>query len=638
MILALNTNEVPQAVARSSPLSEPHIAEIGKGLQCEPKTLALIATLFPLPTLGQAFVVRFLECATQERSSVPALQLGDVVVCAKSIAKLGERLGFSNDTTDKYVLLFKALGLLQKQKFLGQIAFIFSLGIYQSPASLEANLDFLINRSRAQKSRTKLHILVTEVKQRCLVYGLISQDFTHALKQVHTLIQPQERLSRRKLEQRLLQAQYVVSTLLTQTLAGHLLPEHRRVDSLGNGRVDSFGKGLRPGQQNPHNGRADESPSLQQRNSGIHEPPPENLPRGEHSIDAVDDQHLFSATQNRVQGRRFSPPGETHLPQRVRRVDAQEETNQHSSTTTEPMGRFLGSNILTYNDQGDDNLDGPQSESTQDEEAGRRMDVSPSSHLPTPAVQVDSQVSPRNVDVINIYELLVTFTLREPQLVAKFLAERLEGDSRVYPKYQKLFTTQEGHPRTPHVLAAAFVCTMVRLHRDNWDLSRPGGFFTKQCREFDTAIPSEVEEWITTYGHLSPTRLVESLTQQSKGIVPKKPATSLAFVAKPAPAPVLPALELLVKVDVARVTLSAEEADSLLQQVVHHPLMKSFRAKRIRVGKEFPRYAVLLDTTMASGPVSQTILYQPHDWVERLEQMNTMRHRLVSLQSSQKGH
>lgn len=630
MLLALDTNEGPQAVARSSPLSEPHIAEIGKRFQCEPKTLALIAALFPLPTLGQAFVVRFLECATQERSSIPTLQSGDVVVCAKSIAKLGERLGFSNDTTDKYVLLFKSLGMVQKQKFMGQIAFIFSLGIYQSPASLEANLDFLINRSKGQKSRTKLHVLVTEVKQRCLVYGLISQDFTNALKQVHMLIQPQERLSRRKLDQRLLQAQYVVSTLLKQTLAGHLPSEHKR--------VDSFGGEVLLGSQKAFKERTTESIFTQQGNGGEPGPSTKNLSGADDRIDAVSNQQTSSTTENGVQGRRLSSRDEAHLPNSGVRVDGLERASQYSSTTTENEGGFLGLGVPASTAQEENQQAEQSAESTLNDKPGRRVDVSHQSHLPASPVKVDSEVPLRNVDVVNIYEFIITFTLREPLLVAKFFAERFEGDTRVYPKYQKLFTIQEGRPRMPHVLAAAFMCTMVRLHRDNWSLERPGGFFTKRCIEFDTAISPEVEEWVITYGHLSPTRLVETLTQQSKGIPPKKPAASPAFVAKPAPAPVLPTLELSVKVDASRVDLSAEEADALLLSVSRHPLMQSFRAKRIRVGKESPRYAVLVDTTVPSGPVCQTILYQPQDWVERLEQMNTMRHRMASSLSGKKGN
>jgi hypothetical protein len=58
------------------------------------------------------------------------------------------------------------------------------------PKILEANLDYLLQRSKAKKGRTKYHDLVASVKERCLVYGLIEQEWTSALRQLHALVQP----------------------------------------------------------------------------------------------------------------------------------------------------------------------------------------------------------------------------------------------------------------------------------------------------------------------------------------------------------------------------------------------------------------------------------------------------------------
>ncbi len=148
--------------------------EPGSGIwkHIDTATLQRIADLFPAPTLGQVFVERFVERALAERSSVPDIKEGDMVICAKSIANLGKDLDLSHDTTQKYVVLFKALGLLQKQAFMGQIAFILSLGIYQPPPTLAANLEHLIERCKAKKSRIKFHDLLISVKQRCLVTQL----------------------------------------------------------------------------------------------------------------------------------------------------------------------------------------------------------------------------------------------------------------------------------------------------------------------------------------------------------------------------------------------------------------------------------------------------------------------------------
>ena len=54
--------------------------------------------------------------------------------------------------------------------------------------------------------------------EKFLVYGLSDQQFTDALQQLHTLVQPPAGLSRSKLEQRLAQAQHLVSTMIAQTI------------------------------------------------------------------------------------------------------------------------------------------------------------------------------------------------------------------------------------------------------------------------------------------------------------------------------------------------------------------------------------------------------------------------------------
>src|SRR6266536_1393306 len=218
--------------------------------QIDHSTLQLIANLFPAPTLGQVFVTRFVERAAAERSIAPGLKAGDVVICTKSIATLSEELNLAYDTAQKYVALFRALGLLQKQTFMsGQIAFILSLGIYLPPRNLEANLDYLLQRSKAKKSRTKYHDLVADVKERCLVYGLIDQEFTDALRQLHALVQPPAGLSRSKLEQRLAQAQHLVSTMIARAMTESLPRSPGLVDSRQRDHDSESTQTARPGRR-----------------------------------------------------------------------------------------------------------------------------------------------------------------------------------------------------------------------------------------------------------------------------------------------------------------------------------------------------------------------------------------------------
>src|SRR5882724_4393480 len=149
-----------------------------------PATWRIIQQLFPEQTRGQSFFMRFLERAAREQSQIPDAPVGSAYICTKSIASLGMELGrFSNDTTQKYVALSLALGLLTKQKFMGRIAFILSVGEYQAPETLEANLDYLI-----QQSRPRLRDMAIEVQARCKLYGLISQDFMSALSHLNSFL------------------------------------------------------------------------------------------------------------------------------------------------------------------------------------------------------------------------------------------------------------------------------------------------------------------------------------------------------------------------------------------------------------------------------------------------------------------
>ena len=183
----------------------------------------VIARLFPAPTLGQLFLARFRERAARERSTLPDEPEDTVVILTRSIATLAKELGLSNDTTQKYVVIFKALGLLRKRKLMGQLAFVMDTGIYHPPEALEANLDYLL----VHYHRPKLRDMAQQVKERCLLYGLISQDVLASLQQLQTMLQSgRQGESRRALEQRLWHAQHLVVQMV-RTLQSSRLPKAR---------------------------------------------------------------------------------------------------------------------------------------------------------------------------------------------------------------------------------------------------------------------------------------------------------------------------------------------------------------------------------------------------------------------------
>ncbi len=586
--------------------------------------LQVIKLLFPEHTRGQLFFVEFLKRAAREQSVIPDLEKNTVFINTQSIATLGHELGLSNDTTQKYVKLYTALGLLRKQKFLDRLAFVMSLGIYSPPETLEANLDALI-----AKSRSKLRAMAQDVKHRCQVYGLIGQELTQKLMLLQMLLQPNGKVSKRTLERRMAEALYLTKTIIPNTTAGGLPHTQSQVDSsryLSVGTSDNDAK---------TNGIAE---STQLTNLA------QKLLRQASQQDELELEHDRESTQLAVQNRQSAI---SSLPVVNHSVDAQLlglRKGDTESLLCQDQQRFAKNNVavrlpsLTHQIVSIEPLQ--PDESFQIKRLGRLSNTVPASNISESAVRVDSDKAPRNVNVNNIYQFLITYTLREPRRVAEFLAEQLEHDQRVYPKYQKLLSRAEGQPRDPHVLAAAFICTMVRLYRDRWNISnRPGGFFTKRCREYDASVPADVEEWIKLYGALSPSQLREALTTSvPSGAVS---AGSKVFPSKQAPAPLLPPLTLAssTKVEAPRVVMGKEEARALVQTILHDNRTRLFRACCVRLGKEQPRYAVLVDASIPGGPPHQTIIYSPQDWQRRLSSMKTW-HDLIypSPHSSIKNH
>lgn len=578
--------------------------------------LQVVRHLFPEHTRGQLFFVEFLKRAAREQSIIPDLEKNTVFINTKSIATLGHELGLSNDTTQKYVKLYIALGLLRKQKFLDRLAFVMLLGIYSPPETLEANLDALI-----AKSRSRLRDMAQDVKHRCQVYGLIEQGLTQKLILLQTLLQPDKKVSKRTLERRMAEAFYLTNMIMPNTAVGDLSHTQNQVDSshyLPTGISDKDAKA---------NSIAESTQVTTLAQKVLRQAPQQHKLQLEHNRESTQ-----LAEQNRQDGISLfsSLPmvkdlADAKLPG-LRKVDTE-------SMLYQEQDRFAKNNVvvrlpsLTHQV---DSIETLQSdESIQIKRLSRLSNTVTASKMSESAVRVDSDMALRNVNVNNIYQFLITYTLREPHRVAEFFAEQLEHDQRVYPKYQKLLFIAEGLPRNPHVLAAAFICTMVRLYRDRWNISnRPGGFFTKRCREYDAGVPPDVEEWIELYGALSPSQLRETLTTSVSSDAVPAPARSAgnkAFPLKQAPAALLPPLTLdfSVKVEATRIVMGKEEAGALVQTILRDDRTRLFRACCVRLGKEQPRYAVLVDASIPGGPSHQAIIYSTQDWQRRLSSMKT---------------
>lgn len=130
-------------------------------------TLQAIDQLFPSPCSGLEFLALLLRLAICKQMAMAGMEVADVAeITVQSIRVLAGKIGWSYETTHKYVALFCALGLLIKSRENGLVKLRFPLCRYQPPNSLQ-RLDELI-----AKARPKVVSCAKRVKRRFgLLYG-----------------------------------------------------------------------------------------------------------------------------------------------------------------------------------------------------------------------------------------------------------------------------------------------------------------------------------------------------------------------------------------------------------------------------------------------------------------------------------
>ncbi len=131
-------------------------------------TLEVIRLLFN--EKGLLFLAALLRQAQVKQRALPGLGVADcAVVTAKTIRELATRISqpgasWSYDTTEKYLVIFCALGFLSKGKSPKGIEYFFPLQPYTPPATFDA-LDSVI-----QGYRKKVQSLGNKVKRRFVLY------------------------------------------------------------------------------------------------------------------------------------------------------------------------------------------------------------------------------------------------------------------------------------------------------------------------------------------------------------------------------------------------------------------------------------------------------------------------------------
>jgi hypothetical protein len=323
MSIELRTTEVEEP---------PESEQVSTSMHHTPVLLSVdqvIAHLFPAPTVGQLFSTRFREHASRELTILPDEPADTVAICTKSIATLAKELGIGFDTTQKYVALYKALGLMKKRKVMGKLAFIMGTGIYHPPNVLEANLQHLL---KMIKGRHKFREMTSDVLARCKVYGLISQEFQAAAALLQDLLHPQPGETRRTLEQRLLQAGQVFNQVLTSM---QNLPKVRRQEDdewfhlPGNGEAAESTHSV-------HAGRRDDD-------SFDRKPP-----RSAHRVDSAPSQPGKESPHTATQGRFEQELSARNPPDLPDQVDSAPSHMSEESIRIPVPGRFEGEKPVSH--------------------------------------------------------------------------------------------------------------------------------------------------------------------------------------------------------------------------------------------------------------------------------------------------
>jgi len=550
-------------------VEEPPEVERVQNLVRDPALLSVdqvIAHLFPAPTVGQIFSTRFRERASREQTILPDEPADVVVACTKSIATLAKELGIGFDTTQKYVVLYKALGLMKKRKVMGKLAFIMGAGIYHPPKCLEANLQHLL---KIIKGRHKFRELVSDVLARCKVYGLISQEFQAAATLLQDLLHPQLGETRRTLEQRLLQAGQVFNQVLSSM---QNLPKAR-------GQEDAEWFHL------PGNVEAEESTQSARagRRDDYHFD--RNPPRSAHRVDSAPSQTAEESPHTLTQGR-FEEKGPTRNLSKLRR---QVDSSVASSITH-------------------------VAESTQTDQKGRFGQEAAPSNLSDPAVQVDSS-PPVNVNVITIIN---TITLNVKP-VATFCCNALGEPLSKQPIYLKLFRECE---HDAQAISAALLFTLV--HRRDGTMRNPASVFVARCKDYHTqGVPDEVTALVRQYGSLTYAQLLDVLSKPASFTPPVRGAPS-SVRPEYSPAPVTPSslsplprwgtIQRFIATEDDRPGMSREKALQVIRLAQGDRRTKMCRVDLVPLADG--SYAVLLDNTITAIP-RQTYFYSEQDWETR---------------------
>ena len=206
----------------------------------DPYTLQVIADLFPAAESGIDFLTRLLRLAVVKQVAQAGGNWVEVAeISITSIRQLAALIGRSYDTTEKYVRVFCALGLLTKTREDGLARLRFALGNYTLPTSLSQLDELMI------EARSKVASFAKQVKRRFVqMYGERTQETpTRELSvpgtpatEIQGVINELQQLKMLP-EARALQERLAAIEMQLREIDGRLATEKPTVSSQENGRL-----------------------------------------------------------------------------------------------------------------------------------------------------------------------------------------------------------------------------------------------------------------------------------------------------------------------------------------------------------------------------------------------------------------
>jgi len=585
------------------------------------RTLEVIRLLFN--EKGLLFLAVLLQQARAKQRALPDLGVVEcAVITARTIRELATRISqpgasWSYDTTEKYLVIFCALGLLSKGKSPDGIEYFFPLQPYTPPATFDA-LDAVI-----RSYRKKVQSFGNRVKRRFVVY-LAQQpspvsplpvpvgppfDLPGAEEDIGQIVQ--EELGTGALQERLLlkirgtlryrcrqsSLQHVDASACATDPSRSLIPFQTDGETLArteNGRLSiQSGNSLPAISDAALNGKS---------------------PVGEETGD-------FLQTTSKS-GQLSSPTGDFLLGDgevtAVRESPISCQTGDFSQTAA-PKSRLRGKmgDFTAPELRGTALGKSPVSEQTGDSEGSVPPKNGRLSAQGGDLAGQKGDFSPQEITHVNVIAVLTTLT-SNVRIVALFCCRIFNEPGEKWPIYRKLFQQVDNDIQA---IAAALLFTLA--HRDDGTMRNPPAVFMQRCRDFHQTPPPDAEcfaeatRLVDQYGQLPYRQLVHAFAVKQDQTVQMQawkpgPAHQMPPMLKPL-ASSLPR-QLSVRLPLASGGgMTWGVAQHLREQIAHDRRFGLCRVGIVTLTDS--SYAVLIDKS--ERKVRQYVFYAVQEWQER---------------------